>query len=313
MKLSDTVAFLNLLETFDVNPDRVEAIRGLAAISQAVSAYHYRVEEFQRRLEGNFVEIKRGLDHFSETISELEDHLKQDIRVKETDYLQNSMRIYQSEMIHERADYIVNRRLSLDGEDREYLCSRLKALGDWQYPGMCIRPGLEDFVKLMVPLDPLYLVDQNLELLAPAVNDFDSLYQRRLRQYTINDYRSTPILEKLPDAQFGLVFAYNFFNYKPLSVIERYLSEIYQKLRPGGSVIMTYNNCDQAHGVRLAEQNFMTYVPLRLLKPMIDQIGYVNLSNRVCSGDTNILEMSKPGELSTIRGGQTLAKIIANC
>jgi SAM-dependent methyltransferase len=311
MKLSDTVAFLNLLETFDINPDRIEAIRGLAAIFQSVSNYHYQIESFQQQLENDFLEIKRGLDHFSDTICKLKDHLQQDVTAKETDYLQNSLRIYQSEMIHERTDYILNRQLRLDGEDREYLYSRIKSLGDWRYPGMCIRPGLEDFVKIMVPLDPLYLVDQNLDLLVPAVDDFDSLYQRRLRQYIVNDYRSTPILEKLPDSQFGFVFAYNFFNYKPLSIIERYLTEIFQKLRPGGSVIITYNNCDQAHGVRLAEQNFMTYVPFRLLQPVIEQIGYIHITNRICNGDTNILEMVKPGKLSTIRGGQTLAKIIA--
>jgi hypothetical protein len=310
MKLSDTVAFLNLLETLDVNPDRVEAIRGLAAILQSVTDYNNSIAEFNQRLQDNFLEIRQGLDHFSETLSELKDHVRKDISSQEPNYLQTSLRIYQSEMIHESTEYILKRQLLLSYEDREYLISRLKILGDWRYPGMCIRPATEEFVKTMVPLDPLYLIDQNLDLLKTSVEEFDPQYQRRLRQYTVNDYRSTPILEQLPDSQFGVVFAYNFFNYKPLSVIERYLQEIYQKLRPGGSVILTYNNCDRAHGVRLAEQNFMTYVPLRLLKPIIEQIGYTNISNRHCSGDADILELVKPGNLSTIRGGQTLAKIV---
>jgi hypothetical protein len=263
-------------------------------------------------LQDNFLSIRSGIDQFSETLNELKNHLRNAIVCAESEYLQNSIRLYQSEMIHEQPEYILNRRLAVHGEDLEYISSRLKSLGDWQYPGMCIRPGLEDFVKIMVPLDPLYLVDQEYELLKPAVSEFDPLYQRRVRQYTINDYRSSPILEKLPDNQFAVIFAYNFFNYKPLMVVERYLRELYNKLRPGGTVIMTYNNCDHAHGVRLAEQNFMMYTPLRLLQPIVDSIGYVAVSNRHCDGDFDLLEMSKPGELSTIRGGQTLAKIIAD-
>jgi hypothetical protein len=310
MKLSDTVAFLNLLETFDVNADRVESIRGLASIMQAVVSYRNNIEVFNDRLKENFMEIRRGLDHFSETIHDLKTTLLSTVIQEESSYLQNSIRIYQCEMIHEKPNYILNRRLALQGEDLEYLSTRLKLLNDWQYPGMYIRPGLDDYVKIMVPSDPLYLVDQEYELIEPCLQNFDPAYQRRIRQYVINDYRSTPVLEKLPNHQFGLIFAYNFFNYKPLHVIERYLKEMFEKLRPGGTVIMTYNNCDYAHGVGLAEQNFMTYTPLRLLQPIIEQIGYANISNRHCDGDTDILELSRPGTLSTIRGGQCLAKII---
>ncbi len=312
MKLSDYVAFLNLLDTVDVTPDRVAAVRGLAAIVKSVTDYQHQIHDFTQRLQNDFADIRQGLDHFSQTISELRSCVQQIIIQQESDYLQNSIRIYQSEMIHESHDYILNRKLVIQGDDLEYVNSRLRCLSDWRYPGMCIRPGLDDYVKIMVPLDPLYIVDQGLDLLDPAIQQFDPQYQRRLRQYTVNDYRSTAILEKLPDSQFALVFAYNFFNYRPLPVIERYMTEIYAKLRPGGTVIITYNNCDRAHSVRLSEHNFMMYTPFRLLKPVLEKIGYIDISTRVCDGDTDILEIVKPGELATIRGGQTLAKIFAD-
>ena len=310
MKLSDRVALLNLLDTIDVSADRVDAIRVLAATLQSITQYSLQIGTYSQQLQDNFLSIRSGIDQFTETVNRLRDQIQQDIAQHEPEYLQNSIRIYQSEMIHESVEYILNRRLQLSDDDQAYLQSRLKALGDWRYPAVCFRPGLEEFVKIMVPLDPLYLVDQDYSLLTPAVQNFDSLYQRRLRQYTVNDYRSLPLLEKLPDHQFAVVFAYNFFNYKPLHVIERYLKEIFDKLRPGGVLIMGYNNCDRAHGVGLAERNFMTYTPLRLLQPIINSAGYVTISNRHC-GDSDILELAKPGELSTIRGGQCLAKIIA--
>jgi SAM-dependent methyltransferase len=312
MKLSDHVALLNLLDTIDISAERVEAIRSLAAVLQQITGYSLQVGDYSQRLQDNFLSIRSGIDQFTETVNALRDHVTTMIAQADSTYLQNSIRIYQSEMIHERPDYILNRRLTAQGDDLAYISGRLKLLGDWRYPGMCIRPGLEDFVKIMVPLDPLYIVDQEYTLLEPAVQNFGPQYQRRLRQYTINDYRSDPILKELPDNQFGVIFAYNFFNYKPLMVIERYLSEMYRKLRPGGTVIMTFNNCDRAHAVGLAERNFMMYTPLRLLRPIIEQIGYTNISNRQCDGDFDLLELVKPGELSSIRGGQCLAKIFAD-
>jgi hypothetical protein len=313
MKLSDYVALLNLLDTVDISADRVEAIRVLAATLQSITQYSLQVGNYSQQLQDNFLSIRSGIDQFTNTVNLLREHVQQEIAQREPEYLQNSVRIYQSEMIHETPEYILQRRLLLSEEDQAYLSSRISALGDWRYPAVCIRPGLEKFIKIMVPLDPLYLVDQEYALLAPAVEDFDPQYQRRIRQYTVNDYVSTPLLEKLPDNQFAVIFAYNFFNYKPLHVIERYLKELFSKLRPGGVLIMTYNNCDHAHGVRLAERNYMMYTPLRLLTPIVDAVGYVNQSNRCCGGDSDILELHKPGQLSTIRGGQTLAKIIADC
>jgi SAM-dependent methyltransferase len=311
MKLSDYVGLLNLLDTVDISADRTEAILVLAATLQLIVQYQTQVGAFSDRLQTDFKLICSGIDSITKSIDELKDKIKSEIVRYEQEYLQSSIRIYQSEMIYETPDYILNRRLLISNEDREYLDARLKNLGHWQYPAMYVRPGREEFVKTMVPLDPLYLVDQTYSLLEPAVQIFDAPYQRRLRQYTVNDYQSSPLLEKLPNDQFAVIFVYNFFNYKPLPVIKKYLKEMFTKLRPGGVLIMSYNNCDRAHGVGLAESNLMTYTPLRLLLPAIDSIGYVNVSNRICEGDTDILELAKPGELSTIRGGQTLAKIIA--
>jgi SAM-dependent methyltransferase len=313
MTISEHVALLNLLDTIDVSADRVESIRALAATLLSITSYKVQVGTFSQRLESDFMTIRAGIDQFTETINELKQEIRQQIIQHESTYLQNSIRLYQSEMIYETAEYILNRQLTISNEDREWLQGRLRSLGDWRYPALCIRPGLEDYIKIMVPLDPLYIVDQSLRLLEPAVADFDPQYQRRLRQYTVDDYQSAPLLSQLPDNQFAVVFAYNFFNYKPLHVIEQYLREIFVKLRPGGTVIISYNNCDRAHGVALAERSFMTYTPLRLLRPIIDNIGYVNVRNRVCDGDADILELDRPGELSTIRGGQTMAKIVADC
>ena len=74
---------------------------------------------------------------------------------------------------------------------------------------------------------------------------------------------------------------------------------------------MTYNNCDRAHGVALAEKAWMTYTPKRLVVAAAENVGLEYISDYDAAGDVSWIEFTKPGEVETLRGGQSLAKIIA--
>jgi hypothetical protein len=119
------------------------------------------------------------------------------------------------------------------------------------------------------------------------------------------------ILSALPNDQFGLIFAYNYFNFRPLELITRYLVEMYKKMRPGGMVIMTINDCDCAHSVELVEQKFMCYTPGRAICQAAESAGFDILYQHTGLGDLSWLELQRPGQISSLRGGQTLAKIVA--
>jgi SAM-dependent methyltransferase len=90
----------------------------------------------------------------------------------------------------------------------------------------------------------------------------------------INDWKDTEILAAIPTNQFGLVFAYNYFNWKPIEIIERFLIEIYQKLRPGGALIFTYNECDNWYGVGAVENAWMCYTPGSRIQTIARNLGY---------------------------------------
>jgi SAM-dependent methyltransferase len=220
--------------------------------------------------------------------------------------------VYREEMIHEDPDMILKRRLGIDVDDDMRLRTHLKNLTDWRIPGMIIRPGLENYIEDMVPMDPLYVIDHDPELMRPAIDKFTPEYQRRLREYVINDWSDNPILSKLPDNQFGAIFAYHYFNHKPIPIICKFLNEFYEKLRPGGSVIMTYNNCDLANGVERSERFWMLYTPRRLIEQHAIGIGFDLTEAYDGKGNVSWLEFRKPGDVTSIRGGQTLAKIVAN-
>ena len=162
----------------------------------------------------------------------------------------------------------------------------------------------------MVGFDPLNLVDQQHELLVPSFDKFPEEYKSRLRLYTVNENIDTEILDKIPNNQFGFCLAYNFFEFKPLEIVKKYMAEVYQKLKPGGTFIMTFNDCSRDKAVMLAEQRYACYTPGTLIKQLANTFGYTQTFSWDNDGPTTWLELRKPGTLSSLRGGQSLAKIM---
>jgi SAM-dependent methyltransferase len=208
----------------------------------------------------------------------------------------------------ETNEYILNRRLLIDADSDLIMRSRIKNYGDWRLPGMIIRPALETHIEELVPMDPLYVLDQHDELIMPAIQKFTKEYQHRLRPYVIHDHKKRP-LALMPNNQFGLIFAYNFLNYKPIEVVEKYLREFYHKLRPGGVAMFTYNNCDLPQGMALAEKSFMCYTPGHRIRSIAQEIGFENTFNQQGLNELSWMELKKPGEITSLRGGQALARI----
>lgn len=312
MILSEVVKFKNLLDGISIDPAAHDAVRHLASILHVIKEQPIRLASVHEDLETNYNLVRDSISSFDQVVVDLNRKLQAMIDTYEPALYASSQRVYEEEMCYEPNDYVLNRRLVIDSESDIVLRARLKRYTDWRLPGMIIRPARENFVEDLVPLDPLYLVDHNEDLLAPTVAAFTPEYQRRLRTYTVNDYRGFPAMSHLPDNQFGLIFAYNYFNYKPINVIQQYLQEMFTKLRPGGVLLFTYNNCNRWHGVALAEKSFMSYVPGHRLQINAASIGYEIAHCYDGEGDLSWIELKKPGEIVSLRGGQSVAKIIAN-
>lgn len=311
MKLQDVVAYINLLDSLSMDAECQEAVRLLDSILHVVSRHPLQLNMFSKTLQQDFTNISNGVNAFISTLDQLKNRLKEEVAEQEPEYFRESKRMFDHEMPFETNEYILSRKLNIDPDSNILLRSRLRNLGDWRVPGLIFRPGRETFIEDMVPLDPLYLVDQHEALLKPSVEGFTPEYQRRLREYVINDRQDGPILSVLPQNQFGFVFAYNYFNFRPMELIRRYLTELFSVLRPGGTLIMTYNNCDKAQGVGLAERGFMCYTPKKHITEYAESVGFEYTFSHDGLGDLSWVEFVKPGEIESIRGGQTLAKIVA--
>jgi SAM-dependent methyltransferase len=311
MKLSDLISYLNLLEQEDHTPEYAVTLRQLQSVSLTVQRHNIQLNSFAEDLTHNINGVISSFDRAQSTLDALKTQLRERIAELEPEQYTASTLLYDQEMIYETSNNILNRRLAIDDDSNILLRSRLRNYGDWRLPGMIIRPGLDDFIEDMVPLDPLYVVDQKQDLIDPAINAFTPEYQRRLRPYLIDERTNGQPLWQLPNNQFGLIFAYNYFNYKPIEVVERYLGDIYNKLRPGGAFIFTFNDCDRGHGAALSERSFMCYTPGHAIEAAAENVGYEILNRHHGQGDIAWFELKKPGTIQSIRGGQSLAKIVA--
>jgi SAM-dependent methyltransferase len=131
-----------------------------------------------------------------------------------------------------------------------------------------------------------------------------------VRYFVKQPFSDGAILSAVPDEQLGVILAYNFFNYKPFEVIQKYLEEMYQKLRPGGVVMMTINDCDRPGGVDLVDRYAAAYTPSSLVQGYAEKLGYQVFFRYDLDAAVTWLEFVRPGKLTSLRGGQTLAKTV---
>ena len=310
MKLSEVLAYIELLDDKLSQPNFYDASRHLDHVVNQIVEYPHQLGNFSQEIQSAAEEVKASFAKVDSVMIDLQQTLEKIKANLERPLFEDSVNLYEQEMVFETSDYILNRKLAIDPEDHEVMYGHLLNYTDWRLPGMIIRPGLEKWIEHLVPLDPLYVVDTNDELLEPAVSQFTVEYQRRLRRYTIIDSERTSIFGQLPDNQFGFVFAYNYFNYKPIEVIKRYLKELFGKLRPGGVFMFTYNDCDWSHGTALAEKKFMCYTPSRIIEHEAMLVGFEIVYKHRGLGNINWLELKRPGDVVSYRGGQSLAKIV---
>lgn len=316
MKLSELISFRNRLNEFPLELAKLESRKTLDILMHLISEPAEELTgSFVDELQANQSDIFYAFEKFEQTVNQIKQHVQERITEQEKHWHIENYKVFEAAKLCETNEQILYGRKTT-GEKHEralevesIIHARLSSYADWRYPGMIIRPGDENFINDMVGYDPLYLVDQNYDLLSPCMARFPKAYRNRLRTYIADDWSEDLLLGKIPDNQFGVCLVYNVFNYRPLNMIRRYLEEIYQKLRPGGVVLMTYNDCDQANAVMLVESYAASYTPGYLVRSLAKSIGFTVAQSWNDGGPSVWLELRKPGELTSLRGGQTIAKI----
>lgn len=247
---------------------------------------------------------------FDQTVISLRNHVDTLINEIRPQYMSRSYQLYEDEMRRDPVPIVLHRRPTLDQEQQDFVRGRVLRHSDWRRAGMVIRPGLEEWTSLLVGLDPLYLVDENYELMNPCITRFNPKYQSRLRPYMVKEFPEARIQLNLPEGQMAYCLAYNFFHYKPIELIRTYFAEIFKFLEPGGTFHLSINDCDRSGGVVMVERAFMCYTPASLVVAAAEGAGFTHSLSHHLDAANTWLEFQKPGHRTSLRGGQSLAKII---
>jgi hypothetical protein len=261
-------------------------------------------------------EILSAFTDFEQILDTLKEQIKTRVEEEEKAWFHRSSQWHKSEIgmsqHPEFPNQMRNRRFQLESDVETLFVARVMMHSNWQYPGMIIHPGENPFMQYMVGNDPLYLIDESHDLLNLVdLSEYDEVYRRRLRNYVIEESFDHEILEKIPNSQFAVCLVYHYFDFRPFEMIEKYLVEIYQKLLPGGTVIMTFNDCERLAGLKLVENNYACYNRATLIKHLAERLNYTITffySNQ--DSPMSWIELKKPGTLTSLRGGQTQAKIL---
>jgi hypothetical protein len=260
--------------------------------------------------------LQKAFGDLEQAVHDLKLEVQRRVEIEGRSWLQRSYTLYEQQIDSrdsqkpEAVGYHRNKPIKLDAETEKLFKTRVAANCDWHYPAMIIHPMLELFVQDMLASDPLYVIDESHYLLEPTLEQFNPVYKNRLRSCVIEESFERPILAQLPDRQIGFCLAYNYFNYRPFEIIKVYLNEIYEKLLPGGVLAMTFYDCDRYQAMQAVEQCITYYTPGTLVRGWAKYLGFEEIFCHQDNGARVWVEFRKPGQSSSLRGGQALAKIL---
>jgi hypothetical protein len=310
MKISHLIDYLHKLDTISV-PDMQLAHQLQMQDLYVTACYHPEIswESFTQRIQDEKDRFDSVYQDLGQIIHDLRAAVQREIQDQQQTYYQSCINRWEnSERQNQQIETAIDRKLELDPKKINSIRSLILKYQDWRWPGLILRPGRENFINDMVSLDPLYLVDTKQELLQPALGRFNPVYQNRLCCYEVNE-NSSPLLGMLPQAQFGLVFAYHFFEFRPMGLLDRWLQDIWELLRPGGQFVFTYNDCDTLGGISRFDRGLMSYTPGARIMLQAQTIGFDILDQHI-DEDVSWMVLSRPGNKISLRGSQTLAKVV---
>lgn len=319
MKLSDLVAYRDDIAQHSVAKDASRMFKTVQDLINDVNAN--RVSEAHDKIrfgEGTYLE--QALEDnalLEQTVNDvqqnLEFYLEQlDIAIVEQgeQYLRDSRDHFDQGWKLDDVNVILDRKLEYTKELADKLRSRLSVYADWRYPGLCVGPMRSEFTDELISNDPLYVCDIDEQLLTPFLEEQNDVYRHRVRPYVIQHWDwNRKLFKDLPNGQFGLVFIANYFEYKPLEGIKSILTEVHDLLRPGGTCMFTFNDCDNYQNIKLCEVGFKSYTPGNMLMEVAKELGYKITYKHDHAYGFGWMEITKRGSLRTRKGGQVLAKV----
>jgi len=312
------VRYNDLVKNMDLDIIRRSINSQLSAMQTDLATNDFDIDNIKSVINGKHLEILKILEDIDDNLNTFKQGLQQTVEELAIPYYAKSEIAYKQHLEMHPKD----RRLRLrannllhNDKTKQVLFDTIDTYISSQYAALQISPGYGDVTEHILAGTPLYIADDDEEVLTHFTGEFfNETMQRRTLFYTIDDNNDNPLGE-LPQDQIGFCVIVDYFNFKTVAVIEKYLQSLYNVLRPGGVVIFTFNNCDYPKAIDKVDEMYYCYTTGSEMQNLCKKLGYeiIKLIARdydELQNGISWLEIKKPGELSTIRAGQGLAQIM---
>lgn len=206
--------------------------------------------------------------------------------------------------------------------------SRIQNHAVWKYPVMLLGCRNHTLARRCLNNELTYATDADQRFIQQFTMTLSPETRRKVKEYPLVSYdkpemflsngkvddlrfldRIDNLLDfsKLPQAQMGFVFSWNFFNFVTLATMEVYLIEIFKLLRPGGVFMFEYNNCDQESAIYEFELGTRTWMPQRRLNELAERVGFEIIEYHDFY-ESSYAILGKPGELATIKTSPSIGR-----
>jgi hypothetical protein len=181
-------------------------------------------------------------------------------------------------------------------EIQEVIKTRIGMYVDWQYPCLEVEPKFGIFTKYLTSCEPLYLLMQHREMAELATESFNEIYKRRIAIY----YDEQDAF--LPKNAIGFIFAWDVFTVFSLAEIKLSLEKFFSWTKPGGTVLVNYNDCDNPMAAEFFERSMRTYVTNDIMIQIAKDIGFeIKYNGKLEHQGVTWLELAKPGVMTKIK------------
>lgn len=316
MQLRNIVKYKQLIESLDDIGLRKNINKQLSDVLTDLHTHEFDTDNLKENIMDNHLEVLKNLEDMSDNLNKFREKLQQLVNDLEKQYYEKNKDIYKmnlAQSTQQKMDRHIFKNLLANDSSSKLLYDRIGFYVSEKYPGLHLGPGYGEITNQLVGLNPLYLMDDSVDMFKAIKGWREPAFQRRLRYYIVEEEHDDP-LHELPQKQLGLIVAVNWFNFRPVKVIKKYLESMMNALRPGGVVVFTFNNCNYPKGVDKVDESYYCYTTDTEIKQMCIQLGY-EILNSFDEGydelDMGIswLEIKKPGTRNSIRSKETMGLI----
>lgn len=318
MQLKNLVKYNQLIKDLDDEGLKKHINSKLSALLSDINLHEFDRNNLKEKMQGNHLEVLKNLEDLSYNLNKFRIELQNTIETLEEPYYQKSKIIYKEHQMmdpEDRRSRLRENDIINNDKSRQLLFDTINTYISNQYATLQISPGYGDVTKHILAGTPLYIADDDFIMLEQFQGEFfNEVMRRRTNYYVVNDKDEDP-LNALPKSQIGFCVIVDYFNFKTVDIIEKYLKSLYNIMRAGGVVIFTFNNCDYPKGIDKVDEMYYCYTTESEMQTMCKELGFeiIKLVARdydELNNGISWLEIKKPGELSTIRAGQGLAQIM---